>query len=592
MRFLFLAMAARCSFDLGLFVLLPVAVAAGACATTGARDDAKKGGSTTPSSTSTTPTSSASTGEQRGGDGGALKTNAAAFYPVVEGACPSTRAYAIGNAPVLVTYRDAWVMGAGDDVHALYRMGPPAYDGLSGTYLVADHIGDVGGLDEARAWVQLRLSTGRTEDASVVKVKAGAGNEWKALPTPHGQQGFFGITNILQQPDGSLWTYGQHSMYMDIPGDAPSTNTEEMIYTHNKYFAWTVQGEPLKMNLPGPDMMNAIRMASGEIVAAGRAKTNNKPMLRRWSPTKKVDDLVATNEGGGGTAEPQIAVGTNRAVLLAAKEKHAFYNYMGDKLEKAPISAKVKDVASWVLTASDDLLVASSDGSLVIEKSDGSIIEEKLPEDGGRLATEQSAPWVMAKSGGAVFTRTKNEPEWKKITLPDGAWTNETHPPVRVEWVKVVGPETWVSTVRTDSGFGLKKPGEVRVLYSSRARSSPIRCGAPLPAGTFAAFPPRATSSCTNGFVVIVASELEKDQKPEYPKIGAPLKGDVASFGESLTFVGFGGGPNRLLGILAPTMDIAKTIAKKVPGSEIVCGAPQEHRRLRFDVKTGAFSGS
>jgi hypothetical protein len=571
------------------FFAIPVLGFLAACATTGARDDTKKvATSTTPSAAAASSASASASAESNDASTqatAAAQKAVAAFYPVVEGACQSVRAYAMGTAPVLVTYRDAWVMT--DDLHALYRMGPPAYDALSGTYLVADHIGDLGGLDEARAWIQLRLSTGRTEDASIVKVKNGAADGWKTLATPHGNQGFFGITNIIQHADGTLWTYGQHSMYIDIPGDPVVTANSETTFTYNKYFAWTPQGEPLKgVNLPGPDMMNALRMANGELVAAGRTKANNKPMLRRWSPTKKVDDLVVAE--GGGTAEPQVLVGNKRAVLLASKEKHAFYNYTGDKLDKAPISAKLKDVTSWTLTTSDDLIVTSSDGALMIEKSDGSIVEEKLPEEGARLAPEQSAPWLMAKSGAAVFTRSANEPEWKKLTLPDGAWTNETHPPARIEWVKTVGAETWVSTVRTDSGFGLKKPGEVRVLYSSRTRSAPIRCGAPYPAGTFATYPPRATSTCTN-LVVVVLSELEKDQKSDYPKIGAPLKGD-ASLGESLTFVGFGQSGNRLLGIVAPTMDIAKTISKKVPQSEIVCGAPQENRRFKFDVKTGAFS--
>jgi hypothetical protein len=179
-----------------------------------------------------------------------------ALHPVIEGACPRARAYAVGTTPVLVMYRDAWAMDA-TGARPFYRMGPPVYDSFAGEMKTADHIGDVGGRDEAHAWIQLRLSSGRHEDMSDVRVK---GTEWRILQTPSGHFGFFGLTHVIEQPDGSIWTYGEHSMYLDIPGDRPNAASND------KYFAWSATGEPLKVNLPGPDMKRAVRLPDGELL--------------------------------------------------------------------------------------------------------------------------------------------------------------------------------------------------------------------------------------------------------------------------------------------------------------------------------------
>jgi hypothetical protein len=558
------------------WILLPFGVAA--CATTATRDDATRAAKVVPS-WSPAPTAPESD------DAGAIappptSLRVTKLYPVVEGACPNTRAYAVGKTPVLVMYRDAWAMGA-DEVHPLHRMGPPVYDRMSGTVLTADHIGDVGGVDEEHAWVQLRLSTGRTEDMSHILLRT---PEWRRLPTPQGHFGFFGLSHVIPQPDGGLWAYGIHSMYLDIPGDDiknPDAN-------HDKYFAWSAGGEPLKINLPGPDMKNAVRSTNGELLAAGRTAAG-KPVLRRWSPVKKVDDLVLANEASG-AVEPTLALGTSRAVLLTSKQEHAFYDYVGEKLQKSPLSSRVRDVASWLLTNDDDLMVTTASGALFIETKDGTIFEERLPGP-GRLAGESSAAWLIAS--GALYTRGPGR-EWSKLTLPDETpWGTEPRPPSRIEWVKRTGDETWVSAVRTDVGFGLRKPAEVRTFYSSKPRPQPLRCGAPFPSGTIAGYPPRASASCTD-VVVVVATELEREQKTDYPKLGAALKGNVA-LGESLRVVGFGAGPNRLLGIAAPTPEIAKELTKKLTGvaphvPEVVCGSPNVQRRLRFDVKSGTFS--
>jgi hypothetical protein len=106
--------------------------------------------------------------------------------------------------------------------------------------------------------------------------------------------------------------------------------------------------------------------------------------------------------------------------------------------------------------------------------------------------------------------------------------------------------------------------------------------------------PPLAGAACASR-VVVVGSEPERDKTPS-PKIGAALKGDAA-LGATLTLVGFGAGPDRLLGILAPTDVVAAELLKKLTGvtaavPEIVCGAPDQHRRLQLEVKTGTFASA
>jgi len=511
-----------------------------------------------------------------------------ALHPVVEGACPASRVYAVGTNPVFVVYRDAWTI-EGSDPKPFYRMGPPVYDPVAGIHLTADHIGEVGGRDEAQAWMQLRLSTGRSEDISHVSVRNAKNDGWIALATPRGEYGAFGHTHVIPQPDGALWIYGAHTMYLDIPGDTHGKDDE----SHDKYFAFSASGEPLKINLPGPDMAGALRLPSGELVAAGLTKTSN-PVVRRWSPTRKVDDLVVANLTVNAETPPVLLRGTARAVLLASKPKHAFYDYVDDKLVASPLNARLRDVGSWLVTSADDLMVASSDGTLFVASKSGVVTEEKLPEP-GRLAAEPSAAWLMATSG-ALYTRAGSE--WRRIPVPDGPWTAETHPPSRVEWVKTVGEDTWVSTVRTDTGFGKKQAGEVRVLLASRPSPAPIRCGAPFPPTTWGSLPPRPDASCTT-LAVVVGNEPEKDSKPAakpgHPKVGAALKGDD-KLGESLTFVRFGKGPDRLVAVTASSMDAAKLIAKKVERAgvvpELVCGTPDVDRRLSFRVATGEFTAA
>ena len=566
-------------------VLVPLAILGlGSAGCVSSRDDGTRAPKTAAVADPTASTDAARSSEAEAPEAGALAARqgpeiVTQFSPVAEGACPSATPYAVGGTTVLVMKRDAWTMGP-DTVRAFRRLGPPAYDAFIGAMKTTDTIGEVGGIDEAHAWALLHYSTGRGEDASILWYAFPKGH---TLETPRGQEGMFGLSHVIAQPDGVLWAFGRHSMYLDIPGDSHDPNAK-----HDRYFAWSPLGEPLKINLPGPDMANALRMENGELVAAALA-TSGDAQLRRWSPTRKVDDLVAKGTAAGAGA-PELGVGAARAVVLV-KSKHAFFNYSNDKLAPSALNARLGDVASWLVTKSDELWVTTADGTLFVEAKNGAVTEEKLPEP-ARLAGEQSAPWLLAKSG-AIHRR--DGASWTKLTLPESPWAAETHPPSRLDWLRVIGAETWVATVRTDAGFGRKKPGEVRAFYSSKARPAIFRCGAPFSGETMAAFPPPARPACTTP-VVVVAGEKEREQPASYPKLGAALKGDLA-LGDTLSFVSFGPDTSPVLGIAVASAEVAAAVAKKLASvaphaPEIVCGAPGERRRLSFDVKTGAFSAS
>lgn len=552
-----------------------------ACATSATRDDATTARKPPPSigtrdaavATTDAGTDAATTFAE------ARPREVTAFYPVAEGACAAARTTAIEKTPTLVFSRRAWEMRP-TDAHLLYEMPAPRYDAFVGAVTGGDEIiRDIGGTDDAHVWVIVGSHSGRGDDSAYLMLNG------KLLKTPEGQGAWFAIHNVLPQPDGSLWAYGHHSAQWGIPGDPPITNDDSW-QKLNRWFAWSAAGEPLKPNLPGPDMENAQRMETGEIVALSRS-TDGRVMLARWSPTRKVSDLVSPEPfADKGSA---LQLGTKRAVLRPNNARSVFYNYDGsDKLVAAPINKRLKAIDSWLVTRSDQLLVTTSDGMLLAEAPDGTITEEKLPER-ARLASESSAPWLMGDSG-VVYARTGEG--WRKLVLPGGPWTAETHPAARIEWVKTLGDETWVSTVRIDGGFGQKKASEVRTFYVSSPRAMSLRCGSPYAAGELVSFPPKPDATCKE-LVVVLGRELAKDEKPSYPKYAAVLKDEYA-LGETLTFVDFGA-TRRLFGVLAPTPEVAaalvKKLAKMTPHEpEIVCGAADVQRRLTLKVKTGTFS--
>ena len=220
------------------FALVPVALGAAACVNS--REDGTRAPKTAAVAEPKASADAARSSEAAAPEAGILAPPrgpevVTQFSPVAEGACPSATPYAVGGTTVLVMKRDAWTMGP-DAVRAFRRLGPPVYDAFIGTINTTDTIGAVGGIDEAHAWVHLHFSTGRGEDSSVV---------WYAFPkghfleTPHGAQGMFGLSQVIPQPDGGLWAYGTHSMYLDIPGDSHDGNAN-----HDRYFAWSPQGEP------------------------------------------------------------------------------------------------------------------------------------------------------------------------------------------------------------------------------------------------------------------------------------------------------------------------------------------------------------
>lgn len=530
--------------------------------------------------TTAPPDAAAATTNDAGAEPAGVDRGVTAFYPTVEGVCPAARTTTIGTHPVLVFPRHAWAMHA-EGPKLLYAMPEATYDAFVGAMTGgSERIGDIGGTDEGHVWVIVGSHSGRGIDTSYVQFNG------KVLQTPSAGQSWFAVTRVIPQPDGSIWGYGDHNPYYGAPGDPPPPGPGESWQKLNRYFAWSADGAPIKPNLPGPDMEHASRMESGEIVAPGLS-THGRAMLRRWSPTRKVSDLVVPDSVVL-TDPPELALGTKRAVLRSAKNKAVFYSYDGaDKLVAAPINGRLKTASSWLLSTADQLMVTTSDGTLLIEAADGSITEEKLPEP-ARLAPEPGATWLMADSG-AVYTRAGTE--WRKLTLGAGPWAAETRPPARVEWVRTLGGETWVSTVRTDAGFGQKRPAEVRTFYASKPRTTPLRCGSPYPNGEVASFPPKADASCKD-LVVVIGRESVKEEKPSYPKLAAVLK-DEATLGETLAFVDFAG-TSRLFGVLAPTPEIAAALAKKLAKvtahePEIVCGASDVQRKLTLQVKTGTF---
>lgn len=492
-----------------------------------------------------------------------------ALYPTLEGACPPARITAVGATAVLSLPRDLWALDPAGP-RALARLGSPRWDLVAGRHMTEDGFGELGGRDEAHLWYVTHSFTARGEDYGDLTL---LGPPSRVLATPHGENGFYSPASVIQHPDGTLWLFGVHSMYLDIPGDEKLPND----VSHDRYFAFREDGTPIEgAKLPGADMGHAFRLASGEIVGAGLSKSG-AGKLRRWSPSRRVNDLALREAG-----TPALQLGSTRAVLRAPAKNGVFYLYKDgeDALRPSALGARARQATSWLVTGDDELLMTLQDGTLLREDREGVVHEERLPEP-GKLQAVSSPRWLAADSG-ALYVQSGAA--WNKVALSGGG------PPARVEWVALAGGETWVSTVRTDTGFGRRRAGEVRVLHSSRPARSPVRCGAPFSAGTLAELPPTAGPSCATP-VVVVASEPAASPKGDLPKLRAALKRNAA-LGSTLTFVRFGAGDERLVGILAETPEVRDAILKsthKLTVAEVVCGAPHEIERRTFRVADGTF---
>jgi len=429
--------------------------------------------------------------------------------------------------------------------------------------------GAAGGADEAHMWVE-RYSPARGDGAYGGLLFAATG--WKAANVNVGSNRTYDLSTYLPQPDGGLWAFGAEIVF-EGTGD-------------RRFFAWSSSGVPLRPNLPGRDMAGAERLESGELVAAGKTAAN-VPLLRRWSPTKPVGDLPIPGAPALKDDWPYLQVGTARALVTMPKPNLAFYVYENETVVASPLNGRLAGMTSWLLTRRDELFVTKADGTILIE-AHGAVSEERAPEQ-GTLAAERSTPWLVADSG-ALYTRF--EGTWVKVPIPPGPWSAASHPAAKVESVTVAAGETFVSTVRTDLGFGRTKAGSVRTVYGSRQRAVTLRCGAPFALDHVDALPPASTATCPSRLVVI-ARDTATTLPRAYPKIGAALKGDPA-LGDTLAFVSLGAKKTPLLAIAAPTAEIANALVNKLArvaphAPEVVCGAIVDGHRLSFDVKTGAF---
>jgi hypothetical protein len=480
-------------------------------------------------------------------DGGAK-----VLWPIYQGGCPSSSVYAVGDRAVHILPHGAWSLD-GDDARILYHA--TELNRMMGI------VRSAGGIDEAHMWIE-QAAVSRALSGSSLRF---AKDRWET----QGEDGGNGLSSIIAQPDGSVWATGRGDLSMP-----------------NRFLAWSKDGVLLKQNLPGTDMTYATRMDSGELVRDGVVK--ERPALLRWSPSRKVDDLVVKDGPKVESQQLSFKVGRARAALIVA-EKASIYLYRTgeDKLVASNLNGRIGKMTSSWMSKNDELFVTIEGGKLLVESSSGVASEETLPEV-GKLVAEA---WLLAESG-ALYNRQAGT--WSKFTLSPGPWSGTASQ--KIEWVKVVAGEIFVETVHTDTGFGRTKPNEIRTLYGSKRRAAPLRCGAPFRDDHIAAFPKSATASCTD--LMVVVSQARTDTFANaYPPIGAALKGNAA-LGDTLKFVEFGPGTKgapAVLGIATPSMAEAKEISARLAkvGSfapEVVCGPVPEKKRRSFNVKDGTFT--
>jgi hypothetical protein len=491
------------------------------------------------------------------------------FGVLYEGACGRSYPYRLGGRAVHGFAQRLWALDDGK-ARSLFVHQPSSWN--QGT----SHIGVVGGVDDAHAWVfELLPSRSGGYDAQLLFAALG----WKRPSIDEEREtkegtysGYFG--GLVQQPDGSLWG----NVHLAIG----SSGIEK-----DMFMAWSPSGARLRIKLPGPDMAGAVRLSNGELVVAGRTK-DDKPVLRRWSPERPVDDLVAKDAPRLGAAYARLQIAGNHAVLVAPKDNSKdtlFYRYDGSTLTASKLNSPTIAATSWSFSDAHDLLVTTPSDELVIERADGTVTRETLPEP-GVLAEESTASWLLAKSG-ALYIR---QGSWSKVPWPDGPWTGSVHPPARIEWLTTLGTETLVGTVRIDAGFGRKKPGEVRTVYSTLAHAAPLRCGAPFDTDELAEFPAPVLPNCATPMLIVGREKGEPARS--YPAIAARLKGRTG-LGETLEFVNIGPDKRSLIAIRAKSDEVTKELIAALAAtlqSELVCGPQETSRTLRFDVKAGTFA--
>ncbi len=527
----------------------------------------------------TAPTTSPTTAAGAEADAGAQLADASTPAPprggslsiVYQGICDAARMAQVGGMPATLFPHSAWLTDGGP--RSLFRDQRPA-DMAESQYEMG-RLWDAGGIDEGHAWIA-RISRMFGDGSYEMLLKA---RNWAPIPEA---QSIHGYIEYLPRPDGSLWLVA--TRFPERPDALPM----------NYFSAWTSEGKPSKVNLPGPDMYLGTSTADGELVAYDFRK--GKLMLLRWSPRKPVDDLVA--DAGPFSSEDEsyepgvwrMHVGTTRTYLLTPKQKagRRIQYYDGEKISPSPlngVASRLADLTSWTVTASDDVWVTTASGKVLFASKAGEVKEEALPEPA--VLAGSRTPWLLATSG-ALYTHTGGT--WQRVNLPGAA---DGKPAPKVESVWDVGEDTFIQTTQIRPGFGRPTAGVVRTMYATGRAAQPLRCGAPFPTNTLALLPPPAGETCAEPMVLV--SGVRPGHLPDgYPKLAEHLKGLDAA-GTTVTFVDFGSDGASLLGVATSSLDGARAVAKRLGGKvayppEILCGSPKTAlRRTILDLATGTF---
>jgi hypothetical protein len=345
-------------------------------------------------------------------------------------------------------------------------------------------------------------------------------------------------------------------------------------------------------------MAGATRLTHGELVATG--SKNQTLVLRRWSPVRPVEDLTV-NSGLSKLEDTGLRTLGDLAVLagFSPKPKKArFFLYEGAALKASRLNTFDVTIESWNLAEGAHLFATTTQGELLVEHlgTDEPIKHEPLPE-AGYLIRDENTLWLVAKNGNSVYAR--NSEGWTQRVLPDGPWTKPVHPPARIEWLHQINGEVLVGTVRTDSGFGKKKPAQIRTVYSSLQRAKPLRCGAPFEPEELAEFlPPLTASSCdalTQTPALVVAREKSEALANSYPTLASAIRSRTELREANLELINLASSPRALIAIRATTGELRKALIDALApalGSvpEAVCAPKEVLRTLHFDAKTGSFA--